>query len=107
MDLDGSNVRRLTYTPGYDGGAYYSWDSSMLVWRANRPQGDDLTDYLNLLHLGLVEPTNMQIYIGNADGSNLTPITNFTEGVVSFAPFFLPDDSGTFVEVTFVCFDRP
>ena len=24
MSLDGTNVRRLTYTPGYDGGAFFS-----------------------------------------------------------------------------------
>jgi len=92
MDLNGNNVQRLTYTPGYDGGAYYSWDNSMLVWRANRPTGQDLTDYLNLLNLGLVEPVGMQIYIGSADGSGLTPITD--NNSTNFAPFFLPGDKG-------------
>jgi len=92
MDLSGDNVQRLTYSPGYDGGAYYSYDSSMITWRANRPQGANLTNYLNYLSLGLVEPTNMQIYIANADGTNAVQITN-TPGV-NFAPFFLPDDSG-------------
>jgi len=92
MNLDGTGLQRLTYSPGYDGGAYYSWDNSMLVWRANRPTGDDLTDYLNLLNLGLVEPLNMQIYVGNADGSNLQPITN--NNATNFAPFFLPEDKG-------------
>jgi len=92
MNLDGTDVQRLTYTPGYDGGAYYSWDNSMLVWRANRPTGDDLTHYLNLLNLGLVEPVGMQIYVGNADGSNLQAITS--NNGTNFAPFFLPDDKG-------------
>jgi hypothetical protein len=36
MNLDGSEIRRLTYTPGYDGGAYFSNDNSMFTWRANR-----------------------------------------------------------------------
>lgn len=46
-----------------DGGAYFSYDSKMLVWRANRPQGLSLTRYLELLSLGIVEPTHMQLYI--------------------------------------------
>lgn len=36
MNLDGSDVRRMTYTPGYDGGAYFSFNNQMMVWRANR-----------------------------------------------------------------------
>lgn len=37
-DLETSSVRRMTYAPGYDGGAYFSHNGKMLVWRANRPQ---------------------------------------------------------------------
>jgi len=93
MNLDGSQLRRLTYTPGYDGGAYFSYDSKKICWRANRPRGADLTNYLNLLELGIVEPTNMQIYVQTVDdGSSPIKVTNFTG--VSFSPFFLPDDSG-------------
>jgi len=92
MNLDGTEIQRLTYTPGYDGGAYYSYDNSMITWRANRPAGSNLTDYLNLLNLGLVMPVNMQIYVASADGSGLRPITS-NDGT-NFAPFFLPDDSG-------------
>jgi len=93
MKLDGSDVRRITYTPGYDGGAYFSYSNKLITWRAGRPMGQALTDYLNLLNLGLVEPLNMQVYYANADGSNPIMLTNFTN-VVSFSPFFLPDDSG-------------
>jgi Tol biopolymer transport system component len=38
MNLDGSGVTRLTNAPGYDGGAYYSYDGSMIVFRASRLQ---------------------------------------------------------------------
>ena len=62
MDLDGANIERMTYTPGYDGGSYFSFDSKMLVWRANRPQGADLTTYLQLLSLGMVEPVVFTSY---------------------------------------------
>lgn len=29
-DIDGLNVKRLTFEPGYDGGAFYSADSKKL-----------------------------------------------------------------------------
>lgn len=64
----------------------------MQLCRANRPRGENLTNYLNYLELGLVEPLNMQIYVANADGSNMRQVTN--NGATNFAPFFLPDDSG-------------
>jgi len=93
MDLDGTKLRRITYTPGYDGGAYFSYNSKMLTWRASRPTGQDLTNYLNLLNLGLVEPVSLQIFIQNVDdGSPPIQLTNFSG--VSFSPFWLPDDSG-------------
>jgi TolB protein len=94
MDVDGSNLKRLTYSPGYDGGAFFSHDGKKIVWRANRPRGQALTDYLNLLNLGLVAPvaTDMEIYIMDADGQNQRQITKL--GGANFAPAFLPDDSG-------------
>jgi len=92
MNIDGTDLQRVTYTPGYDGGAYFSPDSKMIVWRANRPHGSDLTDYLNLLNLGIVNPIGMQIYVANADGSDAVQITN--NNGTNFAPFFLPDGSG-------------
>jgi TolB protein len=94
MAVNGTNVKRLTYTPGYDGGAFFSNDGKKIVWRANRPRGEDLTNYLNLLSLGLVEPvaTDMDIYVMNADGTSQRKLT--TIGGANFAPYFLPDDSG-------------
>merc|ERR1712146_716498 len=87
-----SEVRRLTYTPGYDGGAYYSNDGTMLCWRAYRPHGDNLTDYVELIKLGLVVPLDMQLYVANADGTNARMVGPL--GGTNFAPYFLPDDSG-------------
>lgn len=85
-------VRRLTYSPGYDGGAYYSNNNSMLCWRAARPQGDNLTNYLSLLQLGLVAPIGMQLYTANADGTDARQVAQLPG--TNFAPSFLPDDSG-------------
>lgn len=92
MDLDGKNQRRLTHTPGYDGGAFFSHDSKKLVWRASRPQGEALVEFQTLLKDAKVRPTQLEIYVGNADGSNPQQLTH--NGAANFAPFFLPDDSG-------------
>jgi len=91
MDADGKNVRRLTHTPGYDGGAFFSADCSKIVWRASRPTGAALTDYQKLLAQHLVRPTQLELYIANADGSDARQVTYL--GVASFAPYLMP--SGT------------
>jgi len=93
MNLDGTEVRRMTYTPGYDGGAWFSHNNKLLVWRAARPAGENLTDYLNLLSLGIVRPIGMEIYIQDVE-QFAPPIQLTSNGATNFAPVFLPDDSG-------------
>jgi Tol biopolymer transport system component len=88
MDADGKNVVRLTSTPGYDGGGFFSADCKQIVWRASRPTGEALTEYQDLLKQGLVRPTELEIYVGNADGSDARQVTYF--GKASFAPFLYP-----------------
>jgi Tol biopolymer transport system component len=89
MDVDGQNVRRLTDTPGYDGGAFFSRDCSKIVWRASRPAGEALEDYQRLLSQGLIRPGELEIFVANADGSDVRQVTYL--GGASFAPFFTPD----------------
>jgi len=90
MDLDGSNQTRLTFQKGYDGGAFFSQDGSKIVFRASRPTTEEeLADYQELANDGLFRPTTLEIYTMNADGSDITQISNF--GKASFAPFFFPD----------------
>jgi hypothetical protein len=88
MDADGKNVKRLTNTPGYDGGAFFNADCTKIVWRASRPKGKDLDDYKSLLAQNLVRPTKLELYVGNADGSDATQITYLD--AASFAPFWHP-----------------
>jgi TolB protein len=89
MNLDGSNPRQITHELGYDGGAFYSPDGSKIVFRASRPKTDDeVREYKQLLRDGLVAPTNMEIYVCNADGSNLRQVTKL--GKANWAPFFHP-----------------
>jgi len=90
MNLDGSDVKRLTSQPGYDGGAYYSYDGTMIVFRASRPETEqELKDFRDLLATGLVRPSKLEIYVMNADGSNIRQVTN--NGKANFGPYFFPD----------------
>lgn len=89
MNVDGSNVRQVTNELGYDGGAFFSPDGSKLIFRASRPKTDeDIAVYKELLALGQVMPTNMELYVCNVDGSDLRQITNL--GKANWAPFFHP-----------------
>jgi Tol biopolymer transport system component len=90
MDENGGNVKRLTNTPGYDGGAFYNGDCSEIVWRASRfPDPVKLEDYRKLLAEGFVRPSNMELFIANADGSGARQLTS--NGAANFCPFFTPD----------------
>lgn len=90
MDLDGSNQTRLTFEKGYDGGAFFSYDGKKIVFRASRPKTEkELEDYNELVNEGLVRPTNLEIFVIDADGKNMKQVTNL--GKASFAPFFHPD----------------
>jgi Tol biopolymer transport system component/Zn-dependent M28 family amino/carboxypeptidase len=89
MDADGKNLRQLTSSPGYDGGAFFSADCSKIVWRSSRPTGKDLDEYKALLAEKLVKPTKMDLYVANADGSDARQVT-YLPGA-SFAPYFFPD----------------
>jgi Tol biopolymer transport system component len=88
MNADGTDVRRITHTPGYDGGAFFSDDCRKLVWRASRPRGAALAEFQGLLAKQLVRPTKLELYVGNADGSDATQVTYLN--AASFAPFFYP-----------------
>lgn len=89
MDIDGSNIVQVTDELGYDGGAFFSPDGSKLVFRASRPQTDSAKkEYKDLLAKGLVQPTEMEIFVCNVDGSDLQQVTNL--GKANWAPFFHP-----------------
>lgn len=88
-DIDGSNVKQITHELGYDGGAFFSPDGSKIVFRASRPKTDEeIKEYKDLLAQGLVQPTHMDIYVCNADGSDLRQVTDL--GQASWAPYFHP-----------------
>jgi Tol biopolymer transport system component len=90
IDKDGSNLRRLTHTPGYDGGAFFSPDCSKIVWRASRPEGAELAEFQALLQKNLVRPSKLEIFVADADGSNPVQVTR--NGAANFAPYMHPDN---------------
>ncbi len=70
-DADGSNVKRLTTAPGYDGGPFFSADGKRICWRRFTPKGDVA-----------------EVWTMNADGSDQKAITKL--GAMSWAPYFHP-----------------
>ncbi len=89
MNIDGSDVKQVTHELGYDGGAFFSPDGEKLIFRASRPKTEEaISEYKGLLEIGLVQPTNMELYVCNVDGSELRKITDL--GSANWAPFFHP-----------------
>jgi Tol biopolymer transport system component len=79
MNADGSNVRRLTYTPGYDGGPFFSPDGQRILWRRFEENG-----------------VVANIFTMKLDGSDVRQLTDF--GCMSWAPYFHP--SGRYIIFT-------
>ncbi len=71
MDSSGRNIRRLTDSPGYDGGPFFSPDGERIVWRRFSPDG-----------------ATAEIYSMKTDGSDVRQLTDL--GVLSWAPFYHP-----------------
>ena len=89
MNLDGSGVKQITFELGYDGGAFFSPDGTKIIFRSSRPKTEEeIKEYKELLAEGLVQPTEMELYICNADGSELRQLTNL--GNANWSPFFHP-----------------
>jgi Tol biopolymer transport system component len=79
MNADGSNVRRLTYTPGYDGGPFFSPDGQRILWRRFEENG-----------------VIANVFTMKLDGSDVRQLTDF--GCMSWAPYFHP--SGRYIIFT-------
>lgn len=89
MDTDGKNPKQITHELGYDGGAFFSPDGRQIVFRASRPKTEEeIKEYKELLAQDLVAPTNMELFVCDADGGNLKQVTHL--GKANWAPFFHP-----------------
>ena len=88
MGIDGRNFKRLTQEVGYDGGAFFSPDSKRIVYRAYHPKTEtEVKAYKKLLAQNQVEPSNLEIFIMNADGSHKTQVTD--NGTIKLCPILL------------------
>lgn len=76
MDADGGNVTQLTFSPGYDGGPFFSPDDSKIVWRRFNPDGN-----------------SAEIWTMNVDGGEARQLT--AEAMVAWGPYFHP--SGEYI----------
>ncbi|MDZ4822850.1 MAG: hypothetical protein SH856_05280 [Flavobacteriales bacterium] len=89
MNIDGSGLTQVTNSLGYDGGATFSPDGKKIVWRASRPKTpDEVKKYRELLAQNLVEPTSLEIFVADVDGSNAQQVTQL--GNANWAPCFDP-----------------
>jgi TolB protein len=70
---DGSELRRLTDTPGYDAEGSYSPDGKSIVFCSNRSG-----------------PENLELHIMGKDGKNVRQLTH-APGCYNGGPFFSPD----------------
>lgn len=93
MDIDGSNKKQLTFEEGYDGGAFFTPDNQKIVWRRTSKMDEKaLADYRRLRGQGLVRPSNMDLWVMNADGTGAKEV--LANGSANFAPYGLPDGTG-------------
>lgn len=92
MDLETGAEKRITNLLGYDGGAWFSPKGDKIIWRASRPKTEaEIKEYKDLLAENLVAPTNMEVWVANADGSNARQVTKF--GQANWAPAYMPDNT--------------
>lgn len=91
MNLKTGKEKRITNHLGYDGGAWFSPDGKKLIWRASSPKTDaEIKEYKDFLAEDLVAPTNMEVWVANADGSNARQVTSY--GQANWAPAYMPDN---------------
>lgn len=79
MNADGSNQKRLTNMPGYDGGPFFSPDGERIIWR-------------RFDESGMVA----DVYTMKIDGTDVVKVTDFKS--MSWAPFYHP--SGEYIIFT-------
>lgn len=93
MSSKGKKLKQLTNRLGYEGGPWWSPDGKQIAFRAYYPETEkEKEDYISLFKQHLIRPTTLDLYVMNADGSNVRRITNDRkDNIASFAPSWTPD----------------
>lgn len=92
MNVDGSDLKKVTKRRGYAGGAFYSPDGKWIVYRAFYPKTPEEEAGLDrLLTERVLEPMkcHFEIFIARPDGSEERALTS--NGKANWAPTFHPD----------------
>lgn len=91
MNLNTNETQQLTDELGYDGGPFISYDGKTVVYRRSIIDTDEAReDYTSLLAQDLIRPTELELMVMDADGSNKRQLTD--NGAANFAPFLHPDN---------------
>ncbi|HHL42439.1 MAG TPA: hypothetical protein ENJ42_02380 [Hellea balneolensis] len=90
MNPDGSDVTRLTDILGYDGGPWWSPDSTKIVWRAWHPETkEDKARWADMMEKDYLVAVPLDLWVMNADGSGKKRLTH--NGATNWAPSWHPD----------------
>lgn len=85
--------RRITFTPGYDGGSFFSHSGRYIVYRAHHIKDSaSLTRFHEALRHNVVIPTHLEIFVYDTLKRISFQVTHTGKDVVNFAPYFFPDD---------------
>ncbi len=94
MDLNTKEKIQITHEVGYEGNASFSPSGEYIVFQAYRPETKaEIEEYEKNLEKGILDASQMEIFICDADGQNLRQLTQL--GKRNWTPCFSP--SGDFV----------
>uniref|UniRef100_A0AC35TWA2 DPPIV_N domain-containing protein n=1 Tax=Rhabditophanes sp. KR3021 TaxID=114890 RepID=A0AC35TWA2_9BILA len=82
MKSDGSEVKQITGTVGFELNPVWSPDGTRILYAGFQPKmGDPYAQYLQLLKLNFIDTTKTELFIVDKDGQNWQRLTNFNSSI--------------------------